>query len=345
MKKIFLLLGLVCLAACSKDDDTSKPQTPEDSQTIAPLQVTIVFEPGHLGAMCTNDYLLMDVEELVNTHKDSLVSSFICMTTFNETKQAIKDWASLAYGADKRQRRLLILTDPALMQVIEGVQLQETDHVLLLKTWLEEAKQVGPAGRTHVLNISHANAVRKAVEHRNAIYMEDYADIIGSLNKIEKGPYRVYRLNDGVHYADSIVETLREIVPEDTWFYNIGESALIEEDEYEDLYGISEEVYMHAYFIWNEPIDEKEMCMPVQFIDYGVFNRSYEWYWITHRDSPWKPQCIIIGEIGNSEEPLDYIIPKYNLKSWITRWMANPDAMPEEEWSGEAKFSIWEERY
>ena len=344
MKKL-LLLALVFLAACNTDDDSpSTPQAPEAKQT-PPLEVTIVFEPGHLGAMCTNDFLLTDVQELADAHKDSLTSSFICMTTFKETQQAVKDWAASAYGADKREHRLLILTDPVLMKVLNGLQLQETDHVLLLKTWLEEAKQVGPAGRTHVLNISYANAVRKAVERRNAIYMKEYADKMDSFRKIEGGPYRVYRLNDEIHYADSIVETLRKIVPEDTWYYNIEESALILEDEYEDLYGISEEVYMDAHFIWLNPLTEEgELCMPVHFIDYGVFNRSYEWYWITHRESPWKPQCVLIGEAGNNEELLDYIVPKYNLKSWISRWMARPDTMPEEEWSGEAKFYMWEKR-
>jgi len=344
MKKTLLLSLLVLLAACSKDDDSPDVQPSEKSQTTAPMQVAIVFAPGQLGAMCTNDNLLTDVEEMANTHKDLLASTFICMKSYEETRQAVKDWAAMAYGADSRQHRLLILTDPVLMKVMEGVQWQESDHVLLLKTWLDEAKKVGPAGRTHVLNISFAKAVKQAVEHRRNSYMTEYADRMGSFNKIEDGPYNVYRLNEDVHYADSIIETLREMVPESTWFYNIGESALIEEGEYEDLYGISEEVYIHAYAIWTEPLfEEDELCMPVQFIDYGVFNRSYEWYWTSHPDSPWKPQCFLIGEHGNSREQLDYITPKYDLKSWITRWMAHPDDMPEEEWSGSAVLDVWEQ--
>ena len=52
---------------------------------------------------------------------------------------------------------------------------------------------------------------------------------------------------------------------------------------------------------------------------------------------------MIIGEYGNIEEKLDYIVPKYNLKSWLSRWLANPDNMPEEEWGEAPRLTIWEE--
>lgn len=343
MKKILLLLTIALLAACSKDDDSPDVQpTAEAALTTVPMQVAIVFAPGQLGSMCTNDYLLTDVEELANANKDSLSCIFICRNKLTETKQAISDWATTAYGASKHRQRLLILTDPYLTQALEGVQLQATDYVLLLKTRLADAKQAGPAGRTHVLNISYADAVKQAVERRHDFFMQEYADSIDFDTEVKYGPFKVFRLNENVSYADSIVETLRTFVPDDMWEHNIQEAPLIPSGENNDLYGISEEVYTNAYFTWLNPLSvEGELHQPIQFVDYGIFNRSYEWYWISHRDSPWKPQGVIIGEYGNSTVEMDYITPKYDLKSWITRWMARPDNMPEEEWSGKAVFSKW----
>ena len=255
----------------------------------------------------------------------------------------------MAYGADKRQHRLLILTDPALALAMEGVQLQETDHLLMLKTWADDAKQVGPAGRTHVLNVSCANAIRQAIERRHDIYMKEYADRLGSIENIEYGPYSLVRLND-VNYADSINETLKEAFPEKGWNdyeTNSISSLPLRISRLSDLAGVTSAVYLFAYLVWYNPITDKGKTLrqPAQFIDVGSYNRTYEWYWITHRDSQWRPQCFIIGEPGNSEEPLDYIVPRYDLASWITRWMRNPDAMPEEEWGSPAKLDIWEERY
>lgn len=342
-----MLSQLILLAACHSNDDLSDI-TPA-LKAPAPMQVTIVFEPMQLGAMITNDYLLMDVETTANGHKDSLSSNFICMSNYAETREALKEWAAMVYGADKRQHRLLILTDPALASLMEGLQLQETDHLLMLKTWLDDAKQVGPPGRTHVLNVSCANAVKRAVERRHDAYMEEYADRLDSIENIEYGPFEIVRLNE-INYADSINETLKEMFPEKGWDGDdpFGINVIVSNfSEQPDVSDINEYVYLFAYIMWFDPIrnNGKTLRQPIQFVDWGSFNRTYEWYWITHRESPWRPQSFIIGEPGNSNEPLDYIIPKYDLASWINRWMAHPDNMPEEEWGSPAKLDLWEERY
>jgi hypothetical protein len=150
--------------------------------------------------------------------------------------------------------------------------------------------------------------------------------------------------------ADSINETLHELYPEKKIGYNTNENTglfdienwgLGEIDEQEDQCNWSEMVYIMSYAtIWN-PICEDVFCQPIQFVDYGVFNRTYEWYWITHGYDGEQPQCVIIGEPGNIKQQLDYIVPNYNLSSWLSRWLANPDNMPEEEW-GVASLTIWE---
>lgn len=354
MKKLFLLLSLVLLAACNKDDQADIEVVPEKLKTAAPMEVAIVFEPLQIGSMCTNDFLLKDVEDLTNAYPDTLASTFICRMNYQETHQAIKTWASLAYGAEKRQHRLLILTDPALADAMEGVQLQETDHLLMLKTRLDDARQVGPEGRTHVLNVSLANSVRQAVAYRYQQCMEQYADTITSDTKIEYD-ITIWRLNEDVSYGDSIVETLQELFPEK----KVGSSLSVEWNDiklggmklknYKNV-DYSDLMYLMAFFslAMQDPLTRIKrdiLTIPLLFCDLGTFNRSYEWFWLTHRDSPYSSLDVLVGECANNDEPIDYIVPKYELKSWLTRWLNSPDDMPEEEWSRTAVFSPWRERY
>ena len=347
-----VLAVMLMLTACNKDDDT--PDKPQEAKGV-PMLVTIVFEPGQLGAMCTNDYLQLDVHTFANEHPDSVVGSFICLRTFERTRVAIQEWAEAGKDAPGSEHRLLILTSPELMRCMKGVTLRENDQVLMLRTWLDDAKAVGPAGRTHVLNLSYAKAVRQAVERYNANYQEIYADTLDSFSQKECGPYKIYRTFCSVHVADSIVETLHELFPEkkigypfdntneDTGLYDIMNWGLGEIDEQQDQCNWSEMVFIMSWATWVDPISEGVFCQPIQFVDYGVFTRSYEWYWITHGYNDEQPQCVIIGEYGNIEEKLDYIVPKYNLKSWLSRWLANPDNMPEEEWGEAPRLTIWEE--
>ena len=347
-----VLAAMLMLTACNKDDDT--PDKPQEAQGV-PMLVTIVFEPGQLGAMCTNDYLQLDVHTFANEHPDSVVGSFICLRTFERTRVAIREWAEAGKDAPGSEHRLLILTSPELLRCMKNVTLRETDHVLMLKTWLDDAKAVGPAGRTHVLNVSYAKAVRQAVERFKVNYQEDYADTLDYFAKKEYGPYKIYRTFCSVHVADSIVETLHELFPEkkigypfdntneNTGLFDIENWGLGEIDEQQDQSNWSEMVFIMAYSTIVDPLSEGVFSQPIQFVDYGVFNRTYEWYWITHDGYGGEmPQCVIIGEPGNIEEKLDYIVPKYNLKSWLNRWLANPDNMPEEEWGDAPSLTIWE---
>ena len=159
LNMLFVLLPmLLVFGSCNKDDDAS--DVPQEARGV-PMRVTIVFEPGQLGAMSTNDFLQLDVQQFGSDHKDSVSASFICTRTFELTAMAIKEWA-----ADDLQKspgtdhRLLILTSPELLRCLKGVTLRDDDQVLVLKTHLADAKAAGPEGRTHVLNVSFSDAVR-----------------------------------------------------------------------------------------------------------------------------------------------------------------------------------------
>ncbi len=349
-----VLAVMLMLIACNKDEDSSDIQPlPEKPETTAPMEVAIVFEPGQLGSMCTNDYLLKDVEDMANAYPDSLASTFFCRNNYAETNQALKLWASQAYGTDKRRHRLLILTSPSLARAMEGVQLQSSDHLLMLRTYADSAKQVGPAGRSYVLNVSYADAVRQAVAYRSKLTLEEFADTLASGNYPIEHKITIMNFDDRMCYADSLVETLLEIFPEkkagrafDVGLNDISISSMDLSRATQSSY-LSEVAYTMAYFIWEDPVSYMKsgyFRVPIQFIDWGTLNRSYEWYIMTHLNSPWKPQAVVIGEYDNNHLPLDYIVPKYALKSWLLRWMAHPYDMPEEEWSGKAVFSRWQER-
>ena len=353
MKHKVILLALVLLAACNSDDSPEVMPVPEVPKEPAPLEVAIVFEPGQIGSMCTNDYLLKDVEDVANAYPDSLASTFLCRNNYTETNQALKLWASQAYGADKRRHRLLILTSPSLARAMEGVQLQSSDHLLMLRTYADSAKQVGPAGRSYVLNVSYADAVRQAVAYRSKQTLEEYADTLASGNYPIEHKISVANLDDRMCYADSLIETLLEMFPEKkaskAMYAGLNDISISSMDLYNATQAsyLGEIAYLMAYLMWEDPVSYMKQGyfrIPIQFIDWGTINRSYEWYIMTHLNSPWKPQAVIIGEYDNNHLPLDYIVPKYELKSWLLRWMAHPDDMPEEEWSGKAVFSPWQER-
>ena len=103
MKKMKWLMSVLAvmlmLIACNKDEDSSDIlPLPEKPETTAPMEVAIVFEPGQLGSMCTNDYLLKDVEDMANAYPDSLVSTFICRSNYSETdKDAVGERKNLRF--------------------------------------------------------------------------------------------------------------------------------------------------------------------------------------------------------------------------------------------------------
>ena len=134
----------------------------------------------------------------------------------------------------------------------------------------------------------------------------------------------ITNLDDRMCYADSLVETLLEMFPEKkvgkTLYVGLNDISISSMDLYRATQAsyLGEIAYLMAYLMWEDPVSYMKQGyfrIPIQFIDWGTINRSYEWYIMTHLNSPWKPQAVIIGEYDNNHLPLDYIVPKYELKS------------------------------
>ena len=104
-----LLLAVLLVAACSKNED-SDPQ-PDPSQTVkkAPLLMNVMFAPGQLGDKGYADNVMEGVNALLGN--DSLEVRFIAPRNLEDAQRWIKTSAT-SYSTEGYERRLLVLTEP-----------------------------------------------------------------------------------------------------------------------------------------------------------------------------------------------------------------------------------------
>lgn len=334
MKKICMLcmLCLPFIAACNDDDE---PVIPETTTTVEPLEVTLVFEPGQLGDRSMNDQLLSDLYAFGAANKDTVATSFISYSSFAETQQALRLWAASAHGAPQRNGRLLVLAAPSLASLLTNVTLQETDHLLLLRTPLADAKAVGPAGRTHVMNVSLKSVIHTFIDREMAYYatLHDEYDP----EEIYEGPFRIIRNNAKVTYADSIVEAFRERFPDqplsDDPDEGIWQSGIT--DGTTDNAGYAQELAYSLAVLFDEAEsddDDDELHQHIGVVDLGMGNVGFEYYYFTHPES--STRTLLVGNVLNVDSRLDYAIVNIPLKEWLQGWLSHPEEQPEEEWHG-----------
>lgn len=342
---IFLLLIAVSLVSSCSSDDESDNLTDGASSSVAPLQVTIVFEPGQLGDKGTNDLLQREFFNFADAHKDSAATTFVSLPTYKATIQAVRDWAAGTYEVNGQwsmpngqkaahRHRLLVLTSPALGQVLTGLTLRETDRVLMLSTPLAEAKKIGPAGRTHVMNISLAAGVNRFLD-RVYRYFGQFYDMVDAA-KIHDGPFRIYHLDD-VLYADSISEAIHKRFPslpdneDGILATSIVKPDDAEKDEQQDI------AYMLAALLHSadgdtEGLTADDLWQSAAVVSLGIANQSYDYYFFTHRTNV---NSLLVGERTNVDSRCDYVSPRFPLQAWLTAWAADPENRPEEEWHGD----------
>jgi hypothetical protein len=331
MKKTFIYLVLPLMTAlffiaCSKDDSDSD-NTSETMITV-PLQVTIVFEPGELGDRGTNDRLLGELADFAATHKDKATTQFISMPTDAATTKAVRDWAAATYDATTHEHRLLVLTSPSQVSLLSGLQMRETDRVLMLCTPLADAKKSGPTGRTHVLNVSLADGVNRFID-RWYFWFNQYRELFDP-EDIHDGPFRILHKNS-VNYADSIVEAVQKRFPslrtgdeDGIWTSNLN---VVDGDLQQFTYAIAGMLDNYAEY---EGFTDNALIQSLTIASFGIGNQSFDYYFFTHGSE----RNLLVGERTNVDSNCDYVAPRYPLKAWLDAWAANPDAQPEEEWHG-----------
>ena len=322
-----LSLLLLTLASCGNDDSDITP-----APTAVPLQVTIVFEPGELGDNSTNDLLLSEFTDFASSHKEKAATQFISLPTTAATLQAIKDWGASTYNATAYEHRLLVLTTPALASLLNAVQLQSTDRVLMLSTPLADAKKAGPAGRTHVMNVSLADGVNRFLDRVYAYYNQ-FHDIYDA-SEYHDGPFRIYHL-DNVTYADSISEIVHKRFPsiadgEDGIFeVNIITADDPKNDKFNLAYLLASS--LHELDGTLNGLTDDGIYQSAAIVSLGTANQAFDFYFFSHHTSMGN---LIVGEPTNVDTRCDFISPHFPLKAWLDAWAAAPDGQPEEEWHG-----------
>ncbi len=336
MKKICMLcmLCLPFIAACNNDDD--EPVSPETTTTtVEPLEVTLVFEPGQLGDRSMNDQLLTDLYAFGAANKDSVATSFISYSSFAETQQALRLWAESAHGRPQRNERLLVLAAPSLAPLLANINLKETDRLLLLRTPLSDAKAVGPAGRTHVMNVSLKSVIQTFIDREMTYYATLHDDY--DPDEIYEGPFRIIRNNATVTYADSIVEAFQERFPDqplsDDPDEGIWQSGIT--DGTKDNAGYAQELAYSLAVLFDEAESDDfddELHQHIGVVDLGMGNVGFEYYYFTHSES--STRTLLVGNVLNVDSRLDYAIVHIPLKEWLQGWLTHPEEQPEEQWHG-----------
>lgn len=325
---LFTLLCLPFLVSCREDEKGG-------AEATGPVEVVLVFEPGQLGDRSMNDRLLTDLTAFGEAHADSVVTTFVSYSSYAETHETLRLWASLGGEGQPLKRRLLVLAAPSLAPLVADVGLQETDRLLLLRTPLADAKAVGPEGRTHVMNVSMRSVIRAFIDREMARYATFYDAY--EPDGIYEGPFRIIRNHTGVTYADSIVETFRECFPDqplsDDPDEGIWQSGITDGTD-GNLSYVQELAYSLAILFDDEESDDDddELHQHISVVDLGVGNLGFEYYYFTHPES--STRTLLVGDVLNVDSRLDYATVSLPLKGWLEAWMADPDGRPEEEWHG-----------
>ena len=328
---MLILLILPFIASCNDDDEQISPSS---TTAVEPLEVALVLEPGQLGDCSMNDQLLADLFAFGSYHKDSVATTFISYSSFAETRQSLKLWVSSANGSPQRNNRLLVLAAPSLASLLADVKLQETDHVLLLRTPLSDAKSMGPEGRTHVMNVSLRTVIHTFIDREMDYYSTLHDDY--DADEIYEGPFRIIRNNAKVTYADSIVEAFQERFPDqplsDDPDEGIWQSGIT--DGTNDKPGYVQELAYSLAILFDETEndDDDELHQRIGVVDLGMGNMGFEYYYLTHPES--STRTLLVGNVLNVDSRLNYAVVNIPLKGWLERWFSNPDEQPEEEWHG-----------
>ena len=148
MKRLYLIFSTIALltafslGSCSKDDNGSQPD-PIVKPSGAPLMVMIVFAPGQLGDGGYADKVFEGIHLLRafadKSGSDTLDVDFISTYNRQATREALQAWAEKPqnpFNGEDYKKRLLVLTEPYMIDWLDDIKdtLQQTDHVLMLKT-------------------------------------------------------------------------------------------------------------------------------------------------------------------------------------------------------------------
>jgi hypothetical protein len=118
------------------------------------------------------------------------------------------------YTGQNYKRRLLVLTEPYMLDWLNEKSLRDSDEVLVLKAIGEDVDNyagIGLGNRLHSLNISASISARRFSQYMDARIAREIER--GYESRINKDMVTLLRLfsNEEVNYRDSLSETLEEL--------------------------------------------------------------------------------------------------------------------------------------
>lgn len=224
--RTILLAGIMLLATggfcgCSDDDDDDNEEPVVVVKSGAQMQVMVVFAAGQLGDKGYADRV-MDGVNLIDANQTGPDSTkvdldFISLSNSIFTRRSMEQWLKNpvnGFTGQNYKRRLLVLTEPYMLDWLNEKSLRDSDEVLVLKAIgddVDDYAGLGLGSRLHALNISAAVSARRFSEFMDARIAREIER--GYESRIDQNMVTLMRLFsiDEVNYRDSLSETLQEL--------------------------------------------------------------------------------------------------------------------------------------
>jgi hypothetical protein len=262
-----------------------------------------MFAPAQRGDMGFADNELEGVYRLkVLDHQaqpDTLDVEFLAGADLDAAKEMVEDWFDNAYNdytAKLYERRLLVLTEPFMVDWVEPFKTQftEWDEVLVMKMNQDDvakaASRLGLGNRLHGINISAASSVRRYCQYiwqtireaeedyQMTVDDDDPDDDYKPLNCNEMFMFRLYD-HDKVAYRDSVYEVLNEVLGEETEIVYYSVATTVGDGIFsgEEQNSILLEAYKYG-LLMSDLYNEERSCF--HFADLGSAAQGMGYYFM-----------------------------------------------------------------
>lgn len=300
----WLLFAAAIVTGCSKDDDDNGTPSRETAAG-ATMSVTVVFAPGQLGDMGFADNVLEGVYRLKvldrQSQPDTLDVEFLAGADLDAAKEMVEDWFGSVYNdftAKLYERRLLVLTEPFMVDWVEPFKTQftEWDEVLVMKMNQDDvakaASRLGLGNRLHGINISAASSVRRycqfirqtiqeAEENHQLSVDKGDSDDDSDYKPLNCNEMFLFRLYDSekVAYRDSVYEVLNEELGEETEIVYYSVATTVGDGIFsgEEQNSILQEAYKYGQLM-SGIYNEERSCF--HFADLGSAAQGMGYYFM-----------------------------------------------------------------
>ena len=321
---LMAVLPLLMLTSCGSDgDDTPTEEPSADNHGV---EVCIVFAPRDLGDQGYADRLLAGLfqfdGQLSEADYDRVQLRYMTTSDAETLHEQLRQWniqGGSPYTRQPYERRLLVLTSASQLQYLSDTPLSDTDEVLVVNvvdSVFEQAPRydwLGP--RLHSLCISAAEGARKLCGHID--YQFSRPEEFGR----ERAVY-LMQYNFDYSHPDSLYEVLRDHFGADLHTTVLPRTAT----------GID----IDRAFQMGEAIQNGGAAhISYAVLNCGYYNPFIYGYFFTQGTGVVET-TYLDSDFQDHYGSYPSIVRHYDraLCQWLTRWLADPSAMPQKEWHG-----------